>query len=173
MCDYTGHHFGASYEDACCIEGYLWDLDSGDEGGLTSGGEFPCPKCNLTIYVANMADEALDTAINDGVEPCEVLARWLLNTRLRAFHGLGGFAEAVRQGQATPFWFGGRGANDPHTEKPLGRIAWPWPLPDSIASTLSAHEHLRLAELAGDPGSDFVPDADGRRVRPLQAGEWT
>lgn len=49
MCDYMGHHFGAYYIDACCIDGYLWDLDSCDEpgGGLTSGGDLPCPKCNM------------------------------------------------------------------------------------------------------------------------------
>lgn len=47
-CDYQGSHFGATYEDACCIDGYLWDLDSCDEPGgpLRHGGEIPCPKCN-------------------------------------------------------------------------------------------------------------------------------
>lgn len=33
MCDYTGHEFGASYPDSCCIDGFLWDLDSGDSDG--------------------------------------------------------------------------------------------------------------------------------------------
>lgn len=36
--------FGARYPDATCIDGYLWDLDSGDEPGcLSKGGEDPCP----------------------------------------------------------------------------------------------------------------------------------
>ena len=47
-CDYTGYDFGAPYPDSCCIDGYLWDLDSCDEpgGGLRSGGDIPCPRCN-------------------------------------------------------------------------------------------------------------------------------
>lgn len=60
-CGYTGYEFGASYPDSTCIEGYLWDLDSGgsdDNGGvyLDSGGDMPCPKCNLAKYVRSMAD---------------------------------------------------------------------------------------------------------------------
>ena len=39
-------YFGASYPDARCINGYLWDLDSEMDGELTSGGEVPCPFCN-------------------------------------------------------------------------------------------------------------------------------
>ena len=39
-------YFGASYPDAHCINGYLWDLDSEMDGELTSGGEVPCPFCN-------------------------------------------------------------------------------------------------------------------------------
>lgn len=47
-CDYQGSHFGAHYEDATCIDGYLWDLDSCDEPGgpLYRGGDIPCQKCN-------------------------------------------------------------------------------------------------------------------------------
>jgi len=26
MCDYQGHDFGASYPDACCIDGHLGSL---------------------------------------------------------------------------------------------------------------------------------------------------
>ena len=39
-------YFGANYPDAVCIDGYLWDMDSGDEEGLTIGGDDPCPVCN-------------------------------------------------------------------------------------------------------------------------------
>lgn len=53
-CDYQGHEFGASYPDSVCIDGYLWDADSGDacEDGwcYTIGGEIPCPKCNAEAY---------------------------------------------------------------------------------------------------------------------------
>lgn len=53
MCTYQGKHFGAHYEDATCIDGYLWDLDSCDEpgGGLHVGGDIPCPACNRAEYV--------------------------------------------------------------------------------------------------------------------------
>jgi hypothetical protein len=48
VCNYRGRHFGATYPDACCIDGYLWDEDSCDEpgGGLSHGGDIPCPQCN-------------------------------------------------------------------------------------------------------------------------------
>lgn len=172
MCDYTGRHFGAPYDDACCIDGYLWDLDSGDRDGLTSGGDIPCPQCNLDVYVATIADEALDTAINGGLEPCAVLASYLLGVRMRSLHGLEGFAAAARRGQITPIWFGGRIATDPDVDTPVGRIAWPWPLPQAIASSLSAHELMRLMEIAGDPGPGFVATPEGWRVQPLQPGDW-
>lgn len=53
-CGYQGKHFGAWYEDAICIDGYLWDLDSCDEPGglLYNGGEDACPCCNTAEYVA-------------------------------------------------------------------------------------------------------------------------
>lgn len=53
-CDYRGSHFGASYPDAQCSDGFLWDEDSCDEPGgpLLSGGDIPCPKCNPTAQSA-------------------------------------------------------------------------------------------------------------------------
>ena len=57
MCDYQGHEFGASYPDSVCIDGFLWDADSGDSCGdgwcYTTGGEIPCPKCNAEAYAAH------------------------------------------------------------------------------------------------------------------------
>ncbi|SKA30150.1 hypothetical protein SAMN04488128_103228 [Chitinophaga eiseniae] len=38
--------FGASYPDATCIDGYLWDLDKFEDGKLYGGGEVGCPFCN-------------------------------------------------------------------------------------------------------------------------------
>ncbi|AUR98995.1 hypothetical protein NVP1259O_33 [Vibrio phage 1.259.O._10N.286.48.F4] len=69
MCDYQGHEFGAHYEDACCIDGFLWDLDSGgiDDNGnsyLDAGGDLPCPKCNPKKRVKYLADDL----INDGYD---------------------------------------------------------------------------------------------------------
>jgi hypothetical protein len=47
-CGYTGYEFNMPYPNSTCIEGFLWDLDSCDEpgGGLTQGGDIPCPQCN-------------------------------------------------------------------------------------------------------------------------------
>jgi len=62
MCDYQGHEFGATYPDSVCIDGYLWDADSGDatqdgEGWIyTNGGDIPCPKCNAEAHREYYAD---------------------------------------------------------------------------------------------------------------------
>jgi hypothetical protein len=49
--------FGATYPDATCIDGYLWDLDSIEEDGYTSGGDQPCPFCNKEKFFENHLDE--------------------------------------------------------------------------------------------------------------------
>lgn len=46
MCNYQGYEFGGVYLDSVCIDGYLWDEDSYDDGYLTNGGDEPCPACN-------------------------------------------------------------------------------------------------------------------------------
>lgn len=61
-CDYQGHEFGACYPDSVCIEGYLWDADSGDSDGLTHGGDLPCPKCNRAEWREYHADSVVDEA---------------------------------------------------------------------------------------------------------------
>ncbi|WP_234734816.1 hypothetical protein [Tellurirhabdus bombi] len=48
--------FNASYPDATCINGFLWDLDSYEDGGLTQGGEDPCPFCNTEEHIKHMLD---------------------------------------------------------------------------------------------------------------------
>lgn len=62
-CGYEGYEFGGSYIDSICIDGYLWDLDSCDEpgGGLTKGGDLPCPRCNTGEFLR----QALDAAQED------------------------------------------------------------------------------------------------------------
>lgn len=50
-CNYEAPTFGARYPDGTCIDGYMWDLDSGDSDGLTSGGDVPCPWCNTTEFM--------------------------------------------------------------------------------------------------------------------------
>lgn len=51
--------FGASYPDATCIDGYLWDLDSDDNGSLTIGGEDACPFCNTEKFIEQWEDTDL------------------------------------------------------------------------------------------------------------------
>ena len=50
-------YFGASYPDACCIDGYLWDLDKFEDGQLYGGGEEPCPFCNTETFLEQNIDE--------------------------------------------------------------------------------------------------------------------
>ena len=62
MCDYQGHEFGATYPDSVCIDGFLWDADSGEasEDGwwmYANGGEIPCPKCNAEAYAEYCRDD--------------------------------------------------------------------------------------------------------------------
>jgi len=65
-CDYQGHEFGAVYPDSVCIDGYLWDADSGDadpngDGWIyTSGGDIPCPKCNAEAHREHYSEEMCD-----------------------------------------------------------------------------------------------------------------
>jgi hypothetical protein len=57
MCGYTGHEFGARYPDSICIDGFLWDADSGDDDGLTHGGDWACPRCNTARFIEDAAEE--------------------------------------------------------------------------------------------------------------------
>ena len=59
-------YFGASYPDATCIDGYLWDMDSGEatEDGIDyyCGGEEPCPVCNTKKWLERvMENEEFET----------------------------------------------------------------------------------------------------------------
>ncbi len=66
-CDYQGYEFGAPYLDSVCIDGYLWDADSGcpDPTGefgwlYDHGGELPCPCCRFKEAVSRIATEAIE-----------------------------------------------------------------------------------------------------------------
>ena len=49
--------FGASYPDARCIDGQLWDLDKCDDNGLYSSGDNPpCPFCNTEAFIDYYTD---------------------------------------------------------------------------------------------------------------------
>ena len=48
-------YFGATYPDATCIDGELWDLDKCDENGLYSSGDNPpCPFCNTDAFIEHI-----------------------------------------------------------------------------------------------------------------------
>lgn len=71
-CDYQGCEFGANYLDSVCIDGYLWDADSGESGAdgwvYDHGGEIPCPKCNHDCWLLDMGENVLDDGFQDGYE---------------------------------------------------------------------------------------------------------
>lgn len=65
MCDYQAREFGATYPDSVCIDGFLFDADSGYADGddrwcYTDGGEIPCPKCNTVAHREHYAGDALN-----------------------------------------------------------------------------------------------------------------
>lgn len=59
-CQYQGYEFGAGYPDSICIDGELWDADSGDGEFLTNGGDIPCPRCNTTTFLRRALSDAKD-----------------------------------------------------------------------------------------------------------------
>lgn len=75
--------FGASYPDACCINGYLWDLDKCDENGNLYGeGDTPCPFCNTEEFIEcdpfSKEDEFYE-GIEDMDKAKEKARDWYLN----------------------------------------------------------------------------------------------
>lgn len=62
-------YFGASYPDARCVDGYLWDLDKCDDNGLYSNGDNPpCPFCNTESFInyhTEIDDKELEELRND------------------------------------------------------------------------------------------------------------
>jgi hypothetical protein len=71
--------FGAKYPDARCIDGYLWDLDSYEDGLLTQGGEVPCPFCNMEAAVEMCLEDDERATREQIVENIEKLKNKLLN----------------------------------------------------------------------------------------------
>lgn len=66
--------FGAHYPDARCIDGFLWDLDSYEDGFLTSGGDYACPYCNARTFLERVKYEIEEkgwVAFTDGEAPLD------------------------------------------------------------------------------------------------------
>lgn len=58
-CGYEGKDFGASYPDAKCYGGRLYDLDNCDNSGnLYEPGDFiPCPNCNHEAWLDQFKEQ--------------------------------------------------------------------------------------------------------------------
>lgn len=59
--------FGASYPDARCVDGYLFDMDDCNDEGMVyvnDDHEYPCPFCNTKEFMQDKKDneENLDEA---------------------------------------------------------------------------------------------------------------
>ena len=69
--------FWASYSDACCVRGYLWDLDKcNEQGELYGEGDIPCPFCNTEAFIEHdplgIVDRYLSQmAVDETIEECE------------------------------------------------------------------------------------------------------
>jgi hypothetical protein len=155
-CGYTGRHFGASYPDAVCYEGYLWDLDSGDGDTLTHGGEMPCPACNLEDWIAFVLQSYFED-YQDKIAP------YLLFNSHLAFLLTLHRPDVVGQAMV--------GCVLPHFPDPTRMdlvydtdLSWPWPL-DNL--DLSAHDLMSL--LAPAKVCPSFTLTDGLWLRPTRA----
>ncbi len=86
--------FGASYPDAICCDGYLWDLDSYDSevGGLIIGGDVPCPFCNTEEFIEHdpfSKEDEFYEGIEDEEKAKEKAREWYLSyiDKLRERYG--------------------------------------------------------------------------------------
>ena len=108
-CDYRGMDFGARYIDSCCIDGYLWDLDSGDSDSLSIGGDIPCPKCNHDAWIEYIRDDIetqgyVDFEAGKKVEDCPFFEgcsglRYPEDWEVYRGFWLKGFADAKKEGE--------------------------------------------------------------------------
>lgn len=150
-CSYTGYHFGAPYPDATCCDGYLWDLDSCDDDNmLTSGGDTPCPSCNLVKWLEYLIED-LNTGFSGTIDPdnqaYHMLTRAIFN--LKDIHSLTDIAKALNTITLTlPYWSSTSDLND----FPDMDISWPWPL---TSVKLTSHEKITLCSKA-KPAEGFT-----------------
>lgn len=66
-------HFGANYPDAKCIDGYLWDMDSYEDGVYTIGGDDPCPICNTEKWMKDVLDDEIFKTRDEALEYVKML----------------------------------------------------------------------------------------------------
>lgn len=145
-CGYEGRHFGAAYPDATCIDGYLWDLDSFEDGCLTSGGDIPCPQCNLKAWLESL----IDTYQNDfsDVDSFEEQSLHHFNKAIvwaLEFHPPQTLiAQLDELAPWLPYWKEGEDTYEENTVN----LVWPWPI---THPNLTSHTSLALRSSARPP----------------------
>ena len=153
-CGWSGRMFGAPYPDATCIEGMLWDLDSYDGEGLTSGGEIACPACNGASFLEDLLDSArcdIPDPRGRGGTPAEVWERALLFV-----YDLDPDAASAHVSSADTIDLLDRPGRVDSPERAFEEDpalvwrTWPWPVPG-----LSAHTLRRLMRPPADGKDTF------------------
>lgn len=73
-CDYQGYEFGASYPDSICINGKLYDADSGNADPNGDGWlydkpaeDIPCPMCHPRLAERYHAEKEELSGLAKGV----------------------------------------------------------------------------------------------------------
>jgi hypothetical protein len=69
-------YFGAHYQDSQCIDGYLWDEDSGDGEYLASGGDIPCPFCKPVEHTQYQLNNDGDMVVCEKCETTLTQLHW-------------------------------------------------------------------------------------------------
>lgn len=144
-CGYQGYEFGAAYPDSLCIEGYLWDADSGDsDGSLSNGGEMACPGCNTAARI-----DQIRIAIQEETEPVtDQIRLWEYNLPRIISANQPAALKALREIHRHEFL---RIGPDLHEIEVLESRIWPWKI-----EALSAHINLELAHAQSNPLGDMV-----------------
>lgn len=147
----------------------MWDLDSDDgSGSLSSGGDIPCPKCNLGGVLNAMPDQVVSILLNETIPipPHQVIWALLLKQSLIDLHGFAHITKAAECGLLTTYWFGDQKFDN--ESEPVGRIAWPYPLHSSLLHRFTAHERLEILSSANAirVPPEFLENADGLWIAP-------
>jgi len=146
MCGYTCRMFGARYPDAECIEGYMWDLDSYEDGLLTSGGEIPCPSCQTAGWLDHALEE-LEHIIpfpTDNPMPAEIWERLVIQAldingpKARAhISSLSPFDLLDSKGRIDSPEYPWEDAEE--GDEDIIQRRWPWPI-----ANMSQHDRLAM-----------------------------
>lgn len=83
-CNSEFPYFGASYPDAVCVDGYLYDMDSYDENErYTVGGGDPCPFCNAKEWLECVVGTQFETKKDALAWRSKIADKWKININRR------------------------------------------------------------------------------------------